>query len=108
MPLITPWLHLPLDFLTDLPELQVNTIILVITDRVSCFLCLILLLGLTTATGTVDIIFKQVFRYFGIPGNIVIAQDVQFTFRVWSFVEKPGDNVNLTSGYHPKWAGGKG
>lgn len=32
-----PWSHLPLDFLTDLPDPHGNSDILVLTDRFSCF-----------------------------------------------------------------------
>lgn len=36
-----PWLHLAVDFITDLPVSQGNTVILVVLDGFSCSLCLI-------------------------------------------------------------------
>ncbi|KAI4903528.1 hypothetical protein NFI96_007481 [Prochilodus magdalenae] len=47
--------------------------------------------------------FNHVFRFFGIPEDIVSDRGVQFTSRVWrAFMRKLGVSVSLTSGYHPQ------
>ena len=47
--------------------------------------------------------FQQVFRYFGIPEDIVSDRGPQYTSQVWAaFFEHLGVSVSLTSGYHPQ------
>ncbi|KAK1793441.1 hypothetical protein P4O66_011819, partial [Electrophorus voltai] len=78
---LCPWLHIAIDFVTGLPISEKNTVILVITDRFS--------------------------KMFGLPEDIVLDQDTQFTSRVWR--ELLGKlnimvslTVSLTSGYQPQ------
>ncbi|KAL0154280.1 hypothetical protein M9458_050393 [Cirrhinus mrigala] len=65
------WSHLGVDFMTDLPSSDGNTCILVIIDRFSKFCRLLPLKGLPTALETADILFNHIFRYYGIPEDIV-------------------------------------
>lgn len=68
MPLENPhWSHIVLDFLTDLPESESNIVILFIIDHFSWFLKLIPLTALLTA----EVIFNHMFRYFGLPDDIM-------------------------------------
>ncbi len=66
-----PWSHLGVDFITDLPDSDGNTCILVIVDRFSKSCRLLPLRGLPTAMETAKLLFNSVFRYFGIPEDIV-------------------------------------
>ncbi len=66
-----PWSHLGVDFITDLPDSDGNTCIMVIVDRFSKYCRLLLLRGLPTAMMTAELLFNSVFRYFGIPEDIV-------------------------------------
>lgn len=89
-----------LNFFTDLLESEQKTIILVITDHFSCSIHLIPLAGLPTAFKLAEIMFNQVFRFYGIPEDVVSDQDPQFTSQVLhSFLEKLGMMVSLISGY---------
>ncbi len=46
---------------------------------------------------------NQVFRYYGLPDDIVSDRGPQFTSRVWSaFFKSLNVNISLTSGYHPQ------
>ncbi len=46
---------------------------------------------------------EQVFRFYGLPEDIVSDRGPQFTSRVWSaFCQQLNINVSLTSGYHPE------
>ncbi|KAL0187811.1 hypothetical protein M9458_014910, partial [Cirrhinus mrigala] len=76
-----PWSHLGVDFMTDLPSSDGNTCILVIIDRFSKFCRLIPLKGLPTALETAEILFNHVFRYYGIPEDIVSDRGPQFISR---------------------------
>ncbi|ROL53801.1 Transposon Tf2-6 polyprotein [Anabarilius grahami] len=98
-----PWSHLGVDFITDLPASDGFTCILVIIDRFSKSCRLIPLKGLTTAIETAELLFNHVFRYFGIPEDIVSDRGPQFISRVWkAFHSLLGVAVSLTSGYHPQ------
>lgn len=96
---VHPWSHLTIDFITDLPESQGNTTILAAVGQFSKSLHLIPLLNIPSVFTTADLLFPHMFRYFGIPEEIVSDRGPQFTSQVWfSFMDKIGTNVNLTSG----------
>ncbi|KAL0163603.1 hypothetical protein M9458_039356, partial [Cirrhinus mrigala] len=101
-----PWSHLGIDFITDLPESEGHTCVLVIVDRFSKACKLVPLRGLPTAMETAEHLFHQVFRHYGLPEEIVSDRGPQFTSHVWkAFFKLLGISVNLTSGYHPQTNG---
>ncbi|KAL0163719.1 hypothetical protein M9458_039472, partial [Cirrhinus mrigala] len=101
-----PWSHLGIDFITDLPESEGHTCVLVIVDRFSKACKLVPLRGLPTAMETAEQLFHQVFRHYGLPEEIVSDRGPQFTSHVWrAFFKILGITVNLSSGYHPQTNG---
>ncbi|KAK3516123.1 hypothetical protein QTP70_005371 [Hemibagrus guttatus] len=101
-----PWSHLGVDFITDLPVSNGCTCVLVVVDRFSKSCRLIPLPGLPTAMETVELMFNYVFRYYGLPEDIVSYRGLQFTSRVWrSFFKLLGVTISLSSGYHPQTNG---
>ncbi len=97
-----PWSHIGVDFITDLPNSDNNTCILVVVDRFSKACKLIPLKGLPTSLETAEALFHQVFRNFGLPEDIVSDRGPQFISRVWkSFFKLLGVTISLSSGYHP-------
>uniref|UniRef100_A0A3B3DPC6 Gypsy retrotransposon integrase-like protein 1 n=1 Tax=Oryzias melastigma TaxID=30732 RepID=A0A3B3DPC6_ORYME len=98
-----PWSHIAVDFITDLPRSQGNTVILSVIDRFSKACRLIPLPKLPTAFETAEQLMTHVFRHYGLPEDIVSDRGPQFTSRVWREMCKGlGINVSLTSGYHPQ------
>ncbi|KAI2667224.1 Transposon Tf2-9 polyprotein [Labeo rohita] len=92
--------------MTDLPVSDENTCILVIVDRFTKFCRLIPLKGLPTALDTAECLFNHVFRYYGLPEDIVSDRGPQFISRVWkAFFKLLGVTVSLSSGYHPQTNG---
>jgi len=101
-----PWSHLGVDFITDLPVSNGYTCVLVIVDRFSKSCRLIPLPGLPTAMETAELLFNYVFRYYGLPEDIVSDSGSQFTSRVWkAFFKLLGVAISLSSGYHPQTNG---
>ncbi|KAK3540670.1 hypothetical protein QTP70_034526 [Hemibagrus guttatus] len=101
-----PWSHLGVDFITDLPTSRSHTCIFVIVDRFSKSCRLLPLKGPPTALEVAELMFNHVFRYFGIPEDIVSDRGPQFISRVWrAFFTCLGVAVNLSSGYHPQTNG---
>ncbi|KAK3512832.1 hypothetical protein QTP70_026483 [Hemibagrus guttatus] len=87
-------------------DLQGYTCVLVIIDRFSKSCRLVPLPGLPTAFDTAECLFNHVFRYFGLPEDIVSDRGLQFTSRVWkAFFKRLGVTVSLSSGYHPQTNG---
>ncbi len=98
-----PWSHIAIDFVTDLPISQGNTTVLTVIDRFSKACRLIPLPKLPTAFETAEILCNNVFRFYGLPEDIVSDRGPQFTSRVWSsFFRQLNVNISLTSGYHPQ------
>ncbi|KAI4887888.1 hypothetical protein NFI96_000720 [Prochilodus magdalenae] len=98
-----PWSHIAVDFVTDLPKSQGMTVILVVIDRFSKGVRFVPFAQLPTAFQTAECLFHHVFRFFGVPEDIVSDRGAQFTSRVWkAFMTKLGISVSLTSGYHPQ------
>lgn len=79
-----PWSHIAIDFVTDLPLSQGHTTILTVIDRFSKACRLILIPKLPTALETAEHLCTNIFRYYGLPEDIVSERDPQFTSRVWS------------------------
>ncbi|KAK1804742.1 hypothetical protein P4O66_003593 [Electrophorus voltai] len=106
MPIPVPerlWLHIALDFVTDLPCSEGNTTILTVVDRFSRAVRFIVFPSLPTAFQTAETLFMQVFQIFGIPEDILSNKGPQFMPRVWSaFLERIGVThiSRFTSGYH--------
>ncbi len=98
-----PWSHLGVDFVTDLPPSEGKTCILVMVDRFSKSCRLLPFKGLPTALEMAELLFNHVFRYYGIPEDIVSDRGPQFISRVWkAFFQLLGVTVSLSSGYHPE------
>ncbi|KAK3521387.1 hypothetical protein QTP70_004123 [Hemibagrus guttatus] len=56
--------------------------------------------------GTAELMFNYVFRYYGLPEDIVSDRGSQFTSRIWrSFFKLLGVTISLSSGYHPQTNG---
>lgn len=97
-----PKSHIIIDFLTDLPESQGNTTILVIINQSSLSLRLVPLPDLSNTFDMAQLLISYVYCYF-VPEDIVSHRGPQFKSRVWkSFMEKLGVSVSLTLGCHPQ------
>ncbi|KAL0149928.1 hypothetical protein M9458_054760, partial [Cirrhinus mrigala] len=98
-----PWSHIAIDFITDLPPSEGYTTILTVIDRFSKSCRLIPLSKLPTALETAEILCNFVFRFYGLPDDIVSDRGPQFTLRVWiAFFKCLNVNISLSSGYHPE------
>ncbi|KAL0152283.1 hypothetical protein M9458_052006 [Cirrhinus mrigala] len=98
-----PWSHIALDFVTDLPLSNGYTTILSVVDRFSKGCRFVPLPKIPTTMETAEHLCNWVFRFYGLPEDIVSDRGPQFTSRLWSsFFHLLGVNVSLTSGYHPQ------
>ncbi|KAI2644484.1 Transposon Tf2-6 polyprotein [Labeo rohita] len=94
---LRPWSHIAIDFITDLPSSQGNTVIFTIVDRFSKACRLIPIPKLPSALEAAELLCNQVFRFYGLPEDIVSDRGPQFTSRLWSaFFKLLSVNVSLT------------
>ncbi len=94
-----PWSHITIDFISDLPNSQGNTTRLTIVDRFSKTCHLIPLPKLPTSFETAELLCNHVFRFYGLPEDIVSDWGPQFTSRVWTaFFKHLNGNINQSSG----------
>ncbi len=90
-----PWSHVGVNFVTDLPNLEGFSCILVTVDRFSKACNLITLQGLSTALETVEALFHHIFRYLRHPGVC--------SLRSWATVHLPClEGFLQTPRYHSK------
>ncbi len=98
-----PWSYIAIDFITDLPLSRGSTTILTVIDHFSKACRMIPLPKLPTALETAESLGNHVFRFYGLPEDIVSDQGPQFTSHVWSaFCRTLNINVSLKLGYHPQ------
>ncbi len=73
-----PWSHVEVNFVTNLPNSEGFTCILIAVDQLSKACRLIPLKGLPTALETAEALFHHIFRNYGVPENIVSNHGPQF------------------------------
>ncbi len=79
-----PWSHIAIDFITDMPLSRGSTTILTVIDCFSKACRLIPLPKLPTALETAESLCNHVFRFYGLPEDLVSDRGPQFTSCVWS------------------------
>ncbi len=77
-----PWSHIAKDFITDLTKSKGNTNILTVIDRFSKSCRLIHLPKLPTTLETAEVLCSFVFRFYGLPDDIVSDRGPQFSSHV--------------------------
>uniref|UniRef100_A0A3B3E207 Gypsy retrotransposon integrase-like protein 1 n=1 Tax=Oryzias melastigma TaxID=30732 RepID=A0A3B3E207_ORYME len=101
-----PWSHIAVDVVTGLPPSEGNTTILTIVDRFSKSVHFVPLPRLPSAFETANHLVQHVFRFYGLPQDIVSDRGPQFISRVWkAFCRAIGATTSLSSGYHPQTNG---
>ena len=74
-----PWSSISMDFITNLPDSDGFTCILVIVDRLTKMFHLILFHGLPSAIGTAFAFIDHIFRLHGLPEEIISNRGSQLT-----------------------------
>jgi IS30 family transposase len=108
-PLPTParqWGSVSLDFVTDLPQSQGNTCIMVAVDRLTKMVHLMALPAVPTAEGAADVFMRSVVRLHGLPDDLISDRGTQFTSLLWnSLCRALNVKVKLSTAYHPQTDG---
>lgn len=102
-----PWSQLSLDFVVKLPLSNGFDAQLVVCDRgFTKGAHFIGTTGSIDAKGVANLLFKHVFRYHGLPDNIISDRGPAFVSEVWKFVFKILKvKISLSSAFHPQTDG---
>lgn len=99
------WKEISIDFITDLPESEGCTILLVVTDRLSKDIVLVPLPDMSTET-LVQAFIKHVVAYHWLPTAIVSDRGSQFVSALWKrLCEVLGITRRLSTAFHPQTDG---
>ena len=101
-----PWQSIGMDFLGLLPKLNNFNYLLVIIDRLTSQIHLVLTTTTVTAKGIVWIVLKEVLRLHGIPESIVSDRDARFTSIFWRELQKlMGTKLLMSTAFHSQTDG---
>jgi len=96
-----PWSSISMDFITNLPDSDGFTCILVIVDRLTKMFHLIPFHGLPSAIDTASAFIDHIFRLHGLPEEIISDRGSQFTSKFWKAVcQSLNIDLKLSSPYH--------
>src|SRR6267154_1533826 len=100
------WTSISTDFITQLPESQGHTQIMVVVDR---FTEMAHFLGLkpdATATDVADTFLTEVWKIHGLPTEIMSDMDAKFQGEFWqSLCKSLGIKRRMSTAYHPQTDG---
>lgn len=97
------WEHVSLDFITELPLVKGQSVIIVVVDRLSKYCHLGSLSANYSTTSVADYFIKQIIRLHGIPKIMVSNRDKVFLSKFWQkLITKNGTKLKLSTAYHPE------
>ena len=100
------WTSISTDFITQLPESQGRTQIMVVVDRFTKMAHFIALEQNATAKGGADVFLREVWKLHGLPTEIISDMDAKFSGEFWESICK-SLNVKrrMSTAYHPQTDG---
>ncbi|KAJ7942659.1 Ty3/gypsy retrotransposon protein [Quillaja saponaria] len=97
------WSSISMDFIEGLPESDKKNVVLVVVDRLSKFSHFVGLRHPYTALTVAQAFMDQVYKFQGLPEDIVSDRDPVFMSRFWTELFKiQGVQLNHSSAYHPQ------
>ena len=101
-----PWSSVSMDFITDLPPSNSFDSILVVVDRLTKMAHFIPCKKTSSSEDTARLFLDNVYRYHGLPDDIVSDRGTQFVSKFWrSLFEILKVDIKLSSAFHPQTDG---
>ena len=102
----SPWEHISVDLITNLPISNGYNAILVVVDRFSKYIMAIPASGELLALGTARLYRDRVWSQFGIPRKIISDRGPQFTAQFMKDLHQlVGTEANISTAFHPQTDG---
>jgi len=90
-----------MDFITDLPSSDGFSCIFVVVDRLTKMIHLFPFKSIPSATETADCFMDHIFKFHGLPSEIISDRGPQFTSKFWSALCKSLNvEIKFSSPYH--------
>jgi len=100
------WSFISTDFITQVPESQGNTQIIVGVDRFTKMAHFICFHENATAKGVADTFLWEVWKLHGLPTEIISGMDAKFSDEFWeSLCKMLGVKRRMSTAYHPQTDG---
>ena len=97
------WTSISVDFITQLPESQGKTQIMVVVDRFTKMAHFIGLETNATARDVADTFLKEVWKLHGLPYEIISDMEAKFSGEFWeSLCKSLGIKRKMSTAYHPE------
>lgn len=95
-----------MDFIVDLPESKSFDSIFVVVDRLTKMAHFVPCNKTVTGEETAKLFMENVYKYHGLPNDIISDRGTQFTSKFWQSLFKILQvKINLSSAYHPQTDG---
>ena len=96
------WTSISVDFITQLPESQGKTQVMVVVDRFTKMAHFIGLKTNATAKDVANTFLKEVWKLHGLPSEIISEMDAKFSGEFWeSLCKSLGIKRKMSTAYHP-------
>jgi len=97
-----PWTHISTNFITDLPESEGATIILVVVERFTEMAHFVLIKRKDSPT-VARAYLENVWKYHGFPEDVVSDRDATFTGSLFTdLYNYLGIKLSMSTAYHPQ------
>ena len=95
-----------MDFICGFPKVDDKASIMVVVDRFLKYSVIIVAPELCSYQIAVDLFYKYVVKYFGVPADIVSDRDTRFTSRFWTiFFNMMEIELKFSTANHPQTDG---
>ena len=101
-----PWLDVNMDFVEGLSKSHMQSVVLVVVDRLTKYTHFMALSHPYTAAKVANVYLQSVFKLHGMPSTIVSDRDPIFTSHFWrELMRLQGVALTMSSSYHPQTNG---
>jgi hypothetical protein len=96
-----------MDFIVGLPKTQVRfDSIFVVVDQLTKIAHFIPTILIVTASRVAELFMRNVFKFHGMPSEIISDRDCKFVSEFWTILFKMcGTKIKLSTAYHPETDG---
>ena len=98
-----PWVSVSMDFIIGFPKVDGMNTIMVVVDRFTKYAVFVAAPTMCTAEVVVELFYRNVVKYFGVPFDIISDRDVRFMGRFWTTLfNMMGTRLKFSTANHPQ------
>lgn len=81
-----PWASVSMDFISEFPKVNDIFSVMVVVDKFSKYAVFIVAPSACPCDVAIELFYRNVVKYFGLPNNIVSDRDASFIRKFWNFL----------------------